>query len=130
MIDVLIIIVILFILHTITDFWWWIIIVPLVYAFARAKSRGEAFRMGSLGAGILWLIVGLYQMLTAADLVAMRVSEMMGLGTPWIVLLITVVVAALTGGFAASTGFHIAVGFRIRTFNTLRKGKDDDAHAR
>lgn len=130
MIDIVIIIVLLFILHTISDFWWWIIVVPLVYAFARARSRGEAFRMGSLGAGLLWLIVGLYQMLTSADLVAMRVGEMLGVGSPWIVLLMMVVVSALTGGFAASTGFHLAAGFGIRTFNRFRKGNDDDAQAR
>ncbi|MBM4168534.1 MAG: hypothetical protein FJ215_05190 [Ignavibacteria bacterium] len=127
MIDILIIIVLLFILHTITDFWWWIIVVPLVYAFFRAHSRGSAFRMGSLAAGILWLAVGLYQLLTAADLIARRVAEMMGLGNPWIVLSITVIVGALTGGFAASTGYHLAVGFGIRRNPPQRKEKDTDA---
>lgn len=126
MIDILVIVVLLFILHTITDFWWWIIIVPLVYAFFRAQSRGAAFRMGSFGAGILWFVVGLYQLLTASDLVARRVAEMMGLGNPWIVLLMTIVVGALTGGFAASTGYHLAAGFGFKTRECLRKKENND----
>lgn len=129
MIDVLIIIVLLFILHTITDFWWWIIVVPLGYAFARAKSRAAAFRMGALGAGILWLVVGLYQLLTAADLVARRVAEMVGLGNPWLVLFITVVVGALIGGFAASTGFHLAAGFGMRPTIRPTKAEKNDTYS-
>lgn len=114
MIDILILLIILLLLNLLTDFWWWIIVIPSLYAFVRGRTGKQAFLLGFASVGLVWLGMGLYQYFTGAEIVASRVAEMMGLGSPWLLLALTVLVAALAGGFAGSTGFHLGKALNIR----------------
>lgn len=125
MLDIIILIVILFLLQSFTDFWWWIIVIPLLYGLIRGKTGKRAFLFGSASSCILWFGMGLYKYLTGSEIIAARVAEMMGLGNVWLLLTLTVFVAALVGGFAGSTGFHLRRAF----YTQADSSKGDHSHA-
>ena len=97
----------LLILQITTPFWWWILLVPFVYGVAFAATGWKGFRTGMLSGGLLWFFTGLYHLLTKSDIIAQRMAAMMKVNSPWFLLLITAFIAALCGGFAGGTGFHV-----------------------
>jgi hypothetical protein len=102
----------MFVLQLITPYWWWIMVVPLLYALFAGKSGWQGFRTGMMSAGLLWLAAGLFYLMISGDLVAGRIADMFRLGSPWLVLLVTALLAALAGGFAGSTGDFLRAAFR------------------
>ncbi len=97
----------MWLLHIITPWWWWVMIVPFVFGTVRAKSGWFAFLIGMGSAGLLWLVSSIYYYFTGSAIVTYRITEMIGLGSPLVLIIITAGVAALAGGIACSTGFAI-----------------------
>ena len=92
-------------LQLLTSFWWWILLVPLAFGAAGGTRTGwEAFRTGAFGAGGLWCAVGLWQATTSGRLVAQKVTVMLQVGSPWILLAATTVLAMILAGLAGGTG--------------------------
>jgi hypothetical protein len=99
--------VVLLIMQIIIPFWWWVMVVPFVFGVLRARSGRDAFLLGVLSGGILWLIASTYLYLTSSHIVAGRVAIMMGLGSSPLLLVLTSLIAATSSGIAASTGFVV-----------------------
>jgi len=91
-------------LQAATPYWWWVMVVPLVLAFASPGPGWGAFRMGLTSAGAVWLLASLVLFLTQSQLIAMRIASMMNLGSGWVLVLLTGVIAMLAGGVAGATG--------------------------
>lgn len=99
--------VVLLIMQIIIPFWWWVMIVPFVFGVVRARSGRDAFLLGILSGGILWLVASIYLYLTGSQIVAGRVAIMMGLSSSPLLIVLTSLIAAGSSGVAASTGFAV-----------------------
>lgn len=87
---------------------WWGIVVPcLIFGAWLIEGGGRAFLIGFFAAGLAWFLQALYIDITNESILSTRIAEMMGVGSQWIILIATFLVAALIGGFAALTGFFI-----------------------
>jgi hypothetical protein len=99
------------ILQAATPYWWWVMAVPLAMAFAFPSSGWGAFRMGLTSAGAVWILASAALFLTQSQLIAMRIAAMMSLGSGWILVLLTGVIAMLSGGVAGATGAALRSSF-------------------
>ena len=69
------------------------------------KSAWRAFGSGAIASGLLWLGAGGIAWINGGDIIVERVADAMYVGSPFIVLLATSVLAALCGGVGAVTGY-------------------------
>jgi len=101
----------MFILHILTPFWWWILVVPFLYCLAFARSGFRAFISGMLSAGLLWLLASLHLYLTNSQIIVTRISEMVGIRTPLLLLVIVTGIGMACGGFSGSSGYYLKALF-------------------
>jgi hypothetical protein len=100
-------------LQLLTSFWWWVMVVPFAYG-AAARSGGRAFRTGLAAAGLLWLGAALFFRLAGGQLIAERMAKMFGLGSSWLLVLATGLVAALAAGLAGYAGYAVRAAVKKR----------------
>jgi zinc transporter ZupT len=112
MIAVLVCLLVMLALQVLTPFWWWIMIVPFAYGAAVAKSGWKALRTGVLSAGLLWLGAGVYFLLTGSRIIAERMAKMFGLGSPWLMVLVTTLIAAVAAALSGYAGYAVRALFR------------------
>jgi zinc transporter ZupT len=112
MIAVLVCLLVMLALQVLTPFWWWIMIVPFGYGAAVAKSGWKALRTGVLSAGLLWLGAGVYFLLTGSRIIAERMAKMFGLGSPWLMVLVTTLIAAVAAALSGYAGYAVRALFR------------------
>ncbi len=79
--------------------------VPFFYGFLAAKKAWPAFRTGMFAAGLLWLIWSLYYLITGGDIIATRIAVMFGLKYSWMMLVMTLLFAALVTGLSGWAGY-------------------------
>jgi len=118
MIAVLVCLLVMLALQLLTPFWWWVMIVPFAYGAAAARSGWKALRTGFLAAGLLWLGASAYLFLTGSRTIAERMAAMFGLGSSWLMVLATGLVAGLAAAFSAYAGYAVRALFK----GTPRKG--------
>jgi len=94
-------------LQVLTPFWWWIMIVPFAYGAAAARSGARALSVGFISAGLLWLGSSLYFYFTGSRIIAGRISRMIGLGDPVLVILTTALAAALAAAISGYAGYAV-----------------------
>lgn len=94
-------------LQLLTPYWWWVMIVPFAYGAAAARSGGKALWTGFYAAGLLWLGTSLYLFLTGSGLIASRMARMFGLGSSWLMVLVTALVAAVAAGITGYAGYAV-----------------------
>jgi energy-coupling factor transporter transmembrane protein EcfT len=107
MIAVIICLLIMLGLQVLTPFWWWIMIVPFAYGVAAARSGARALSIGFISAGLLWLGSCLYFYFTGSRIIAGRISRMIGLGKPGLVILAASLVAALAAAISGYAGYAV-----------------------
>ena len=96
--------IVLLILHLLFPVWYWIIIVPFVFSFVRLKSGWTAFVTGAVSTGLVWFLGSLCYWISSGEYITARVASMMKFNSPWILIGITIGIAFITGGFAATSG--------------------------
>lgn len=94
-------------LHLLTPYWWWVMVVPFAFGAAAARTGGAAFLTGLSSAGLLWLGASLYLFLTGSGRIAARMAAMFGLGSSWMMVLATALVAALSAAVAGYAGYAV-----------------------
>lgn len=104
--------VVILILNFLTPFWWWIMVVPCIYGIVRAHSGKKAFFVGMTSAGLVWLLGSLYYILTSAGIIAQRVATMMNIGSPYVLIVATTVIAMLASGCAGTSGYVVKKALR------------------
>ncbi|MEX0647226.1 MAG: hypothetical protein WEA56_09430 [Balneolaceae bacterium] len=92
---------------------WWSVVIPALLTGAWFFDRGlRAFCVGFTAAGFAWLLPALYIHFANDAILSTRIAEMMQVGSPWILLIITFLIGGLAGGLSALLGFMIKVVFR------------------
>lgn len=92
--------------------WWGLLIPTFIVGAWLLKSTFSAFLIGFLGAGFAWFFQALYIHFANEGILSSRIAEMMGVGSPWIVLMITFIIGALAGGIGALTGYLMKVNLK------------------
>lgn len=97
-----------FVLSSLAQFFlpWWVVL-PLCLGLAawRGGSAGAAFGAGLLGVGLSWWLPAAWLNLHGAGLLAGRVATLLPLGgNPWLLVLLSGLLAGLVGGLAALAG--------------------------
>lgn len=87
--------------------WWGIVIPCLIFGAWFIESGGKAFLIGFVAGGLAWFLQALYIDIANESILSTRIAEMMGVGSHWIILLATFLIAALIGGFATLTGYFL-----------------------
>ncbi len=101
-------------LQLVVPAWWWTMVVPFFWCLWREDSGWRGFLIGALSASLLWLGGSLFYLTTSGELIAQRVAAMVQVGSPVLLTIIVVVVAALAGGLAGCTGGLLRAAFRTK----------------
>ena len=80
-------------------------LIPFIYGAGWANSGWKGFRTGAISAGILWFGSAVYQYLTGAEIIAGRMADLLYVGNPVGLILLTGGLAAICAGFACSSGY-------------------------
>lgn len=84
---------------------WWSVAVPgLIFGYSFRKKAGASFGWGFLALFLLWGIQAAYIHMANDGILSTRVAEMLGVGSPYLVILITAVLGGLVSGLATMTG--------------------------
>lgn len=84
--------------------WWGIAVTGLILGFQMKPSSGKAFGIGFLALFLLWGGQALYIHLANDGILSKRIAEMLGGGSPILVVLITGIVGGLVSGLAVLSG--------------------------
>lgn len=85
--------------------WWGVVIPGILFGAMFLKSGVKAFFIGFAATGLAWFLQALYIDIANESILSIRIAEMMGVGSHWIILLATFLIAALLGGLATVTGY-------------------------
>lgn len=84
---------------------WWSIAIPgLIFGFQFKKKGRESFGWGFLALFLLWGGQALYIHVANDGILSTRIAEMLGVGNPFLVILITGILGGVVSGFASLTG--------------------------
>lgn len=92
--------------------WWGIFIPAFIFGVWLTKGSLHAFSAGFFGCGLGWLLPVLYIHFANNAILSTRIADMVGAGSPWIILGVTFLVAAIPGGLGALSGFLFAAIIR------------------
>lgn len=85
--------------------WWSLAIVAFLVGLLIHQKAGRAFLSGFLGLFLLWAGLAWWSDNSNHSLLSGKIGEIIGIGNnPFLLILITGVVAGLVGGFAAMSG--------------------------
>jgi hypothetical protein len=90
--------------------WWGIAITGFALGFQMKPSAGKAFGLGFIALFLLWSGQALYIHLANDGILSTRIAEMLGVGSPFLVILITGVIGGLVSGLAVLSGSLIKRG--------------------
>ena len=85
--------------------WWTMALIAAIAAFFFAGSFREALVAGSIACGSCWLLYATYLSFADGTLMTGKVATMFSLPGTWPLYIITFLLAAVTGGLGACTGF-------------------------
>lgn len=87
--------------------WWSLAIPALIIGFLFARKGVEAFFSGFVGIGLLWLGMAIYIDTTTGSMLSQKIANLLMVKSVWILRIVAALIGALTGGFAALTGYSI-----------------------
>ncbi len=88
--------------------WWAIAIVAFIVAVVIPQSAGRSFLTGFLALLLLWGGLSFYISNSNQNILAHKVSMLIiGMDNPYLLMLVTGLIGALVGGFAALTGAFV-----------------------
>lgn len=84
---------------------WWSIAFPgLLFGYLYKKKGLTSFGLGFLAVFLLWGGQALYIHFANDGILSTRIATMLGIGSPYLVILITGVIGGLVSGLATLTG--------------------------
>ena len=88
--------------------WWSIAIAAFISALLIPMRSGKAFLVGFLGVFILWALLAWWIDVKNQGILSKKVAEIFPLGgSAFLIILVTAVIGALVGGFAALSGSYL-----------------------
>ncbi|MBO6792990.1 MAG: hypothetical protein JJ895_03695 [Balneolaceae bacterium] len=103
MILVLLILAVAFLLNLFLP-WWCIAIPGLIFGYLFKEKAAISFVWGFVALFLLWGGQALYIHIANDGILSTRIAEMLGVGSPLIVVLITAVLGGAVSGLATMTG--------------------------
>jgi len=84
---------------------WWSVAIPgLIFGYLFSQKAFSSFGWGFLALFLLWGGQALYTHLANDGILTSRIAEMLSLGSPILIVLITGILGGLVSGLAALTG--------------------------
>ncbi|QEC50957.1 hypothetical protein EDD80_101600 [Anseongella ginsenosidimutans] len=94
--------------------WWTIMAVPFVFCLWKCRTPGRAFLMSFLAVFLLWGLASLFIHIRSGGILSERVSILLGIGNPLLLILITAFTGGLAAGLAGWAGWECRKLFRQR----------------
>lgn len=92
---------------------WWALIIPaFIFGIWMLEREFQAFFIGFAAAGFAWFLHAAVIHFLNDAILSTRIAEMMGAGSPWVVLLITFLTGGILGGLGALTGMLLKVNLK------------------
>lgn len=92
--------------------WWSLFISAIFFGIWLINGGFMAFIVGFSGSGLAWFLQAFYIHLSNDGILTSRIAEMMDLGSPWLVLLITFIIGGIPGGLGALTGYLMKINLK------------------
>ncbi len=106
------IVVLAFILGYFID-WWAVAIAAFIGGFFFGNASGETFAKGAAAISTLWLIMVWYYHFSTQGILSNKIAQVLPVGgSAGILILVTVLIGGLVGGWGAMSGFLIRNLFR------------------
>jgi hypothetical protein len=87
---------------------WWAVLIPSIFFGAWLIERGfPALYIGLFAGGAAWFVQALYIHLANDGILSTRIAEILQVGSPWIVLLITFFIGGILSALGALFGFQL-----------------------
>jgi hypothetical protein len=94
--------------------WWSIAIVAFLVALLIHQPIWRSFLSGFIGIFLLWLVLTTWIDISNNSILSTRIAQLFSLGSSFILIIITSLVGAIIGGFAAMSGSSLIAK---RTYN-------------
>lgn len=95
---------------------WWSVLIPAILFGAWLFDKGtSAFVTGLFAAGLAWFGHSLYIHFANDAILSTRIADMMQVGSPWVILLLTFLIGGLLGGMGTLFGYQFKANLRSRT---------------
>ena len=94
---------------------WWSIVIPgLIFGYLFKHKAGSSFGWGFLALFLLWGGQTMFIHFSNDAIMSTRIAEMLGVGSPYLVILITGFLGGLISGMATLTGTMFASNFSVK----------------
>jgi len=98
---------------------WWGVFIPAIIFGAWLLNRSlTAFITGFLAVGLAWFLHALFIHFANDGILSTRIADMMGVGSPWVVLLITFLIGGIPGGLGTLAGYLFKALFQANSVTT------------
>jgi hypothetical protein len=88
--------------------WWSFVISNIIISIVIVQTPGKAFLSGSLGVGLLWLVLALITDIQNKHILSVKVATLLPLnGSYTMLIVITTFIGFILGGFSSLTGSFI-----------------------
>lgn len=85
---------------------WWSVFIPgVILGAILGRSGSYSFFWGFAGIAAMWLLQTLWIDFSNSGVLATRIADLFSLPSGWLLILITVLIGGLIGGFTALTGY-------------------------
>ncbi|PWN05615.1 hypothetical protein [Rhodohalobacter mucosus] len=92
--------------------WWSALLPALAVGMWMLNSASKAFFTGLAAGGAAWLIQALYVHIANDGILTSRIADVMQIGSPILVLLLTFVIGGLVSGTGTLVGYQFRTIFR------------------
>lgn len=93
--------------------WWTVAIAAFIGGAVFGKSSGETFLRGMVAVIILWLLMVCYHHFSTHGILSNKIAQILPVGgNVGILMLVTVLIGGLVGGWGAMSGFFVRNLFR------------------
>ncbi len=89
------------ILQISSDLWYWVMVVPFVFAVFREMNMRDSILFGVIVSAASW---GGYAIFISTPEITEKVTAMMGLGSSYLLILATTIIAAIAGFVGGVSG--------------------------
>ena len=92
--------------------WWSLAVVSFMFALWLARKADAAFWAGFFGIGTGWLFLSGFYHVQNSGLLSAKVATLFTLPHAALLIFVTAIIGALTGGLAAISGFYFQSLFK------------------
>jgi hypothetical protein len=89
--------------------WWSIAVVAFLVAILIQQPIARSFLSGFLGIFLLWAVLATWIDVKNNSILSQKIAQLFSLGSPFILILVTSLVGAMLGGFAAMSGSSLLI---------------------